>query len=161
MVVRILSLDEGCHPGSGEYRREKKTKKKQNNNQKESMDTGSETPLLMLHPTCIFYHDCIHPAQVENKEPDMERFFFFFFVFCFADGSFAFFFFFRDTTEDPMVLKANTSVSVCDTGLHFTEDTNRVFSPPNQAPRRQPSPNQLTSEPSATTWGGQESRSAV
>lgn len=40
------------------------------------MDTGSETPLLMLHPTCIFYHDCIHPAQVENKEPDMERVFF-------------------------------------------------------------------------------------
>lgn len=27
MAVRILSLDEGCHPGSGEYRREKKTKK--------------------------------------------------------------------------------------------------------------------------------------
>lgn len=70
-------------------------------------------------------------------------------------------FFFQDTTEDPMVLKANTSVSVCDTGLHFREDTNRVFNPPNQAPRRQPSPNQLTSEPSATTWGGQKSRSAV
>lgn len=73
-------------------------------------------------------------------------------LFCRRQGFF--FFFFRDTTEDPMVLKANTSVSVCDTGLHFTEDTNRVFSPPNQAPRRQPSPNQLTSEPSATTWGG-------
>lgn len=66
-------------------------------------------------------------------------------------------FFSQNTTEDPMVLKANTSVSVCDTGLHFTEDTNRVFSPPNQAPRRQPSPNQLTSELSATTWGGGKS----
>lgn len=29
-----------------------------------------------------------------------------------------------------MVLKANTSVSVCDTGLHFMEDTHGVFSFP-------------------------------
>lgn len=33
-----------------------------------------------------------------------------------------------------MVLKANMSVSVSDTGLHFTEDTHRVFSFPISPP---------------------------
>lgn len=33
-----------------------------------------------------------------------------------------------------MVFKANTSVSVCDTGLHFTEDTHRAFSSPIRPP---------------------------
>lgn len=73
-----------------------------------------------------FYHDCIHPAQVENKGLDMVRIFFFFHrqQVCF----------FQDTTEDPMVLKAHMSVSVCDIGLHFTENTHRVFSFPIKTP---------------------------
>jgi len=33
-----------------------------------------------------------------------------------------------------MVLKANKSVSVCDTGLHFTEDTHRAVSFPIRPP---------------------------
>ena len=51
-----------------------------------------------------------------------------------------------------MVLKANKSVSVCDTGLHFTEDTHGGPSASQSDPRRQPSPNQLTFDPSGTTW---------
>lgn len=43
-------------------------------------------------------------------------------------------FFSQNTTEDPMVLKANMSVSVCDTGLHFTEDTRRALSFPIRPP---------------------------
>lgn len=74
------------------------------------MDTGSKAPLVMLHP-----------ALVENKELDMLRWVFFFST----DGRFV-----QDTTEEPVVLKANMSVSVCDTGLHFTEDTHGVFSCP-------------------------------
>lgn len=76
------------------------------------MDTGSKAPLVMLHP-----------ALVENKELDMVRCFFFFFSP--TDSRFV-----QDTTEDPVVLKADMSVSVCDTGLHFTEDTHGVFSCP-------------------------------
>lgn len=50
-----------------------------------------------------------------------------------------------------MVLKANTSVSVCDTGLHFAEDAHGGPTAPQSDPRRQASPNQLTFDPSGTT----------
>ncbi len=44
----FLSLDEGCHRGF------RQLNKKTGYNHRESIDTGSKTPLLMLHPTCIF-----------------------------------------------------------------------------------------------------------
>lgn len=74
---------------------------------------------------CCIPLDCSHSAQIENKRRDMVKGFF---------THASFFFPLQNTTEDPMVLKANMSVSVCDTGLHFAEGTHWAFSVPIRPP---------------------------
>lgn len=90
-----------------------------------------------------FYHDCIHPAQVENKGLDMVSFFFP------TDSRFVFF----RTPQRTQWYSRQTRVC-----QYVTQDctlwrTLTGSSASQSSPWRQPSPNQLTFEPSATTWG--------
>lgn len=143
MVVRILSLDEGCHPGSGEYRREKKTKNKTTEQQSKRINGYRKRDTSVDAASHLYFLPWLHSSSSgwEQRTRHGEGFFFLLLLRLLFCRQQVFFFFFSRTPQRTQWYSRQTRVCQyvtqdCTLRRTLTGSSALPIKPPGDKPRQ-------------------------